>query len=248
MKETNKNNKVDKLFLDAKADLYPFSFNQSVVEVFPDMINRSVPGYQTIVDGIGRISRYAVKTDSKVYDLGCSLGNVSLHIARYNPNARFTIEAIDNSPAMVERCQQHVDAFNYAANINVHHGDIVELSLESCDMVVINFTLQFIPVEKRQAIIDKVYKSLNTGGILLVSEKVSAESENIDELLIELHHEFKRDNGYSELEISQKRSALESVMILDTFEEHKKRFTKAGFKDVSVWFQHFNFLSMCAVK
>lgn len=241
-------NGIDKLFLANNEDLNPFTFNQSVVDVFPDMISRSVPGYETIIDGIGRISRRFVRANAIVYDLGCSLGSVSLMIAKHNAGKSLQIRAIDNSAAMVERCKHHVKAFNYDARIFVEQDDITQLSFQACELVVINFTLQFIPPEQRQALINKVYAALQLGGMLIISEKVSAPSARMDELLIELHHDFKRENGYSDLEISQKRSALEKVMILDSLEQHTQRLKEAGFVDTAVWFQHFNFLSFCAVK
>jgi tRNA (cmo5U34)-methyltransferase len=239
---------VDKLFSAEKHDLYPFNFNQSVVDVFPDMINRSVPGYQTIIDGIGRISRFFLNPQSHAYDLGCSLGSVSLAIAKYNTGKSLHISAVDNSSAMVERCKHHVTAYSYDAVIDVQQGDITELSMQSCKMVVINFTLQFIAPSQRQAIINKVYDALEDGGVLIVSEKIAAQSLKLDTLLVELHHEFKRENGYSDLEISQKRSALENVMILDSFEQHHSRLSDAGFSEIGIWFQHYNFMSFCAVK
>ncbi|MFC4699296.1 carboxy-S-adenosyl-L-methionine synthase CmoA [Glaciecola siphonariae] len=248
MSNKTEKNKVDRLFKESKQDLFPFKFNQSVVDVFPDMINRSVPGYTTIVDGIGRVSRRFTDTSSRVYDLGCSLGNVSLSIAKYNVGKALTIEAIDNSPAMVTRCKEHVGAYNYDAFIQVQHADITALEFQACSLVVINFTLQFINPSLRQAIIDKIYASLEPGGALILSEKISASSDSMDSLLIDLHHEFKRENGYSDLEISQKRTALENVMILDTLKQHKQRLEQAGFEHPSVWFQHFNFMSLIAIK
>ncbi len=69
-----------------------------------------------------------------------------------------------------------------------------------------------------------------------------------NELLIDLHHDFKRANGYSELEISQKRSAIENVMRPDSKKSHKERFAQIGFTSFDVWFQCFNFGSMFAIK
>jgi tRNA (cmo5U34)-methyltransferase len=246
--KTNKPHSVDTLFEHNNPELSPFSFNQSVVDVFPDMINRSVPGYRTIVEGIGKISRKVITEGATVFDLGCSLGSVSLSVAKFNAQTSFNIHAIDNSPAMVERCKHHVGAYKYAAQIDVKQGDINELHLNPCDLVVINFTLQFISIEQRQAIINKVYQALKPGGMLIVSEKVSANTKPLDELLIDLHHDFKRENGYSDLEISHKRSALENVMIIDSFDTHRQRMQNAGFEDLNIWFQHFNFLSMFAIK
>nr|WP_136252262.1 carboxy-S-adenosyl-L-methionine synthase CmoA [Ningiella ruwaisensis] len=251
MNKNSADTHIDRLFFEQKQDLPPFSFNQAVVDVFPDMINRSVPSYQTIIDGIGRIAAKQLSENAQVYDLGCSLGSVSLSIAKHcsAKGVKCTnIRAIDYSHEMVARCKQHLNAFNYSANIEVHQADITEVEFESCDLVVINFTLQFIPVEKRQGIIDKIFTALKPGGILIISEKIRSQISEIDTLLVELHHDFKRENGYSDLEISQKRSALEKVMILDTLETHKGRLTQSGFTKVDTWMQHFNFLSLVAVK
>lgn len=248
MKNTDIKYKSDTLYAHPNPSLENFSFNEQVVDVFPDMINRSVPGYTTIINGIGKIARYHCKDKSLVYDLGCSLGSVSLSIAKHTANASIKIIGIDNSLAMIEKCKQHILAYNYGSSIELQHDDLVALSLQDCDLVVINFTLQFVAPELRQKIINKVYNSLQTGGMLILSEKVKHPSHEIDDLLVDLHHEFKRDNGYSELEISQKRSALEDVMKLDTLECHQQRLLEAGFKSTSVWFQHFNFLSLLAIK
>jgi tRNA (cmo5U34)-methyltransferase len=239
---------ADNLFSESRPDLHPFKFNQAVVDVFPDMINRSVPGYQTIIDGIGKIAKKLLPNAATVYDLGCSTGSVSLSIAKQCKSHALTIHAIDNSQAMVERCEQYINTFNYPAHIKVNKGDITKLSLDACDMVVINFTLQFIAPEERQAVIDTIFSALKSGGILVISEKFKASEAAINDTLSSLHHDFKRENGYSELEISQKRSALEDVMILDDFQTHFTRLQKAGFSNISPWFQHFNFFSFFAIK
>lgn len=239
---------ADTLFSESRPDLHPFKFNQAVVDVFPDMINRSVPGYQTIIDGIGKIANKLLPNEARVYDLGCSTGSVSLSIAKQCKEHNLHIHAVDNSQAMVERCRQHIKMFKYPAYINVSEGDITTLSIESCNMVVINFTLQFIAPEQRQAIINKVFNALTPGGVLVISEKFTAESDILNAILVGLHHDFKRENGYSELEISQKRSALEDVMKLDDYQTHFARLKKAGFGNVSPWFQHFNFFSFLAIK
>ena len=100
----------------------------------------------------------------------------------------------------------------------------------------------------RQSIIDKIYNGLNSGGLLVLSEKIKSEDDLIDQRLIDLHHDFKRANGYSELEISQKRNALENVLIPETISQHKSRLTQAGFKHSDVWHQQFNFCSILAIK
>jgi tRNA (cmo5U34)-methyltransferase len=225
-----------------------FSFDQSVAEVFPDMIQRSVPGYSTIVDAIGQLcGRYAT-VNSNIYDLGCSLGAVSLAAEKYIRAIDCKIVAVDNSAAMVERCKLHVKAFKTNTPVEVICDDLQNVKIRNASSVVMNFTLQFIAPQLRADIINDIYKGLNPGGILILSEKISHSSVSGNELLIDLHHEFKRRNGYSDLEISQKREALEEVMLIDNFEDHQQRLVAAGFSDVILWFKCFNFASIVAIK
>ena len=225
-----------------------FRFDQSVAEVFPDMIQRSVPGYSTIVDTIGQICARYAQPQSNIYDLGCSLGAASLAASKYIQNENCQILAIDNSSAMAERCELHVKAFKAATPIKVICDDIQNIEIKNASCVVMNFTLQFIPPDQRIDIINKIYNGLNSGGVLVLSEKLSHNTEQGNDMLIDLHHEFKRRNGYSELEISQKRTALEDVMRTETFEQHKDRLEKAGFADIVRWFTCYNFASMVAIK
>jgi tRNA (cmo5U34)-methyltransferase len=225
-----------------------FEFDENVAEVFPDMIGRSVPGYSTIIDTIGQIACKYTIDNSKIYDLGCSLGAVSLSISRQIEAKHCHIVAVDNSPSMVERCKMHLKAFKAPVKIDVICQDIADIVIENASIVVMNFTLQFIPPAKRAKIIAKIYDGLMPGGILIISEKLKHQSDQGDQLLVDLHHEFKRNNGYSELEISQKRSALEEVMLIDDFQTHKDRLHGAGFSDIVLWFKCFNFASFVAMK
>lgn len=225
-----------------------FCFDQSVAEVFPDMIQRSVPGYNTIVDTIGQVCGRYARENSNIYDLGCSLGAVSLAASKYIQAQNCQILAIDNSTAMTQRCELHVQAFKAKTPIQVICEDIQNIEISNASCVVMNFTLQFIPLEQRITIIQKIFSGLNPGGVFLLSEKLSHSSQQGNDLVIDLHHEFKRRNGYSELEISQKRTALEDVMRTETYEQHKQRLESAGFSDVVRWFTCFNFASMIAIK
>jgi tRNA (cmo5U34)-methyltransferase len=156
--------------------------------------------------------------------------------------------AVDNSQAMVERCHMHLQAFRSEVPVDVLLGDIRELTIDNAAMVVSNFTLQFLPKADRDALVARIYQGLKPGGIFILSEKVVFDDALTHELLIDLHHDFKRANGYSELEISQKRTALENVMKPDTLAQHQQRFAAAGFASTTVWFQCFNFCSMVAIK
>ena len=239
---------TDLIFSNKQSKIKDFAFDAQVVEVFPDMISRSVPGYNTIIDTIGRLSQRFVTDNSHVYDLGCSLGAATLAMRKAITAKNCKIIGIDSSSAMVERCKMHVNAFKGNTPVEIIEDNILNVKIENASMVVLNFTLQFIAPELRRQLLTKIAKGLRPGGLLLLSEKI-ADSDNVcDELLIDLHHDFKRANGYSELEIAQKRTALENVMRTDDLNTHLDRLKQAGFNHNTPWFQCFNFFSLTAIK
>jgi tRNA (cmo5U34)-methyltransferase len=239
---------TDLIYSNPQSKVKDFTFDAQVVEVFPNMISRSVPGYKTIIDTIGRLSQRYATDNSTVYDLGCSLGAATLAMRQGITAKNCKIIGVDNSAAMVERCKMHVNAFKGQTPVEIIEGNLQDIVIENASMVVLNFTLQFIEPEQRQSLISHIAKGLNPGGLLLISEKISDNDEVCRDLLTDLHHDFKRANGYSDLEIAQKRTALEKVMLIDTFEVHKDRLTQAGFSHISPWFQCFNFFSLIAIK
>lgn len=226
----------------------PFNFDKNVAEVFPDMIERSVPGYSRILNNISKFAQCFVTHESNCYDLGCSLGAVSLAINQGIDQNKVQIIGVDNSNAMIERCKQHVSAFKHNAPITLIEADIQDVEISNASMVVLNFTLQFIPKSDRELLLEKICQGLNPGGVLVLSEKIQYEDPEINQLMIDLHHQFKRENGYSDLEISQKRNALENVLVPETLETHKARLKQVGFKHVSCWLKEYNFASFLAVK
>lgn len=230
--------------LDRIAD---FQFDESVVRVFPDMIQRSVPGYSTIIAMTGVLAgRYATE-GSVCYDLGCSLGASTLSM-RSQLQASNRIVAVDNSEAMVGQCRQILDREASPVAVDLRLGDLRDTDIDNASVVVMNFTLQFVPQPEREAIIGRIAEGMNPGGILVLSEKICFADEHLQELNTDLHHAFKRSNGYSDLEISQKRSALENVLKPETLKQHQDRLFGAGFSSCDVWFQCFNFASLVAVK
>ncbi|MDP0382412.1 carboxy-S-adenosyl-L-methionine synthase CmoA [Glaesserella parasuis] len=238
----------DALFSAPIEKLGDFTFDESVAEVFPDMIQRSVPGYSNIITAIGMLASRFVTDQSNVYDLGCSRGAGILSIRRNVEKAGVRIIGVDNSEPMVERCRRHLEAYHSDIPVEILCDDIRHVEIKNASMVVLNFTLQFLPREDRLALLRKIYHGLNPNGVLVLSEKFTFEDNTINELLIDLHHTFKRANGYSELEVSQKRTALENVMRTDSIDTHKARLKEAGFSQVDLWFQCFNFGSMITIK
>ncbi len=226
----------------------PFKFDDTVAKVFPDMIIRSVPGYNTIISAIGLLAEKFVQPGSTCYDLGCSLGAATLSMRHHINETDSKIIAVDNSQAMLQRCEELIINDSSPIDVELVESDIRDVNIEYASVVVINFTLQFIPINDRQALINKIYQGLLPGGILILSEKLTFNDPKQQSLQTEMHHLFKKANGYSELEISQKRTALEDVLIPETLEQHQQRLSTAGFNSAEVWFQYFNFASLLALK
>jgi len=244
----------DSLYADPLSEHGLFAFDDSVARVFPDMIKRSVPGYATIVSMTGLLAGKYASAGSTLYDLGCSLGASTLAMRQHIQQPDCRIISVDNSPAMLERCQGILDNDNDSGTdthdtpVILTCADVQDVVIANASVVVLNFTLQFIPRELRDQVIGAIYRGLLPGGIMVLSEKVTFEDPHLDELNIELHHQFKRANGYSDLEVARKRSALENVLLPETLSQHKRRIAAAGFVSCDVWFQCFNFASLVALK
>ena len=203
----------DKLYSQPREAITDFVFDESVVKVFEDMIGRSVPGYRTLLSMLPVVARYFVAPETTCYDLGCSLGASTLAMQQGIDKSGVNIIAVDNSSAMLEKCKALVNKHKSHVEIDVKLADINDIKIDNASLVVMNFTLQFVEESYRQSLIKNIYEGLNVGGALMLSEKIKAETVVEDERLISLHHAFKKANGYSELEISQKRAALEKVFM-----------------------------------
>ncbi len=238
----------DTIYADPLREAGIFAFDENVAKVFPDMIKRSVPGYSTIVAMTGLLAERYATPGSNLYDLGCSLGASTLAMRQNLRTPDCRLMAVDNSTAMLERCRNIIDTDTHDTPVDLVCADLENVAIIDASVVVLNFTLQFIPLERRDALMRTIYEGLRPGGIVVLSEKVSFEDPHLDELNIELHHEFKRANGYSELEIAGKRAALENVLLPETLGRHRQRMADCGFSACDVWFQCFNFASLVAIK
>lgn len=256
----------DNIYATPQLDIAGFRFDQAVASVFPDMIKRSVPGYETIIAMTGTLAERYVQPGSRCYDLGCSLGASTIAMRHHIPHksvkssgsknrgeSTCEIVAVDNSEDMLDQCRAIIQKDDDSSSaerppVDLICGNVQDIPITNASMVVLNFTLQFIPMEQRTELLQRIADGLLPGGVLVLSEKVAFEDPQHQELMIELHHNFKRANGYSDLEISQKRSALDDVLMPETLEAHRTRLRKAGFSSVDVWFQCFNFASLIALK
>ncbi len=235
----------DRVFARRLQDVKAFEFNETVANVFHDMISRSVPGYGLLLRMIGLYANVFVQPGTRVYDLGCSLGEATLVIADQTSTVEREIIAVDNSAAMIEKCRQYPRS---RGDIDWRCEDIQQVPIDNASLVVLNLTLQFLQPEERNAQLQRIYSGLVSGGVLVLSEKVTFTDELENRRMTQLYQAYKKTMGYSDLEISQKRNALENVLIPDTDRAHEERLLTLGFSEVYQCFRGFNFVSYLAIK
>lgn len=245
----------DTIYQQVLQTVVNFTFDDKTVSVFPDMINRSVPGYATMVSLTGIVANQFIRDNAIVYDLGCSLGASSLSLINHRKHDNFSIIAMDNSQAMIDKCValHSSNALNENTDTKVPDidwqcQDVLEAELQKADVVLLNLVLQFIAPDLRASLIKKIYDALNPGGVLMISEKIRHEDDTHNDYVDNWQQYFKKQNGYSELEVTQKRQAIEKTMLIDTESAHIKRFKDAGFSQVIKIYQALNFCGWCVIK
>lgn len=231
--------KTDSIFED-------FRFTPQVAEVFDDMLARSVPNYGQVIGMVAQLLQKSMHPGDTVYDLGCSTGATLVELARRLPQDLLFC-GVDNSPAMIAKAS--LKAASYAKKqIRFAEQDITKIEIVNAGAIILNYTLQFVRPMLRADFVKKLHNSLRPGGVLILSEKVISHDPRLNRTFIDFYHDFKRAQGYSEIEISKKREALENVLIPFSIEENKKLLIDAGFSTVETFFQWFNFVSFVAVK
>lgn len=238
----------DRIYATALDAVPAFVFDERVAAVFDDMIRRSVPGYGLTLAGASLIAARHARSGARCYDLGCSLGAGALAMAGRIDRPGCRVVAVDNALPMARRCRELMARAAPATPVDVLCADIRDVVIDRAAVVVLNFTLQFVPVADRAPLLRRIHRGLLPGGVLMLSEKIRFEDAETGRWFADLHHEYKRAEGYSDLEIAQKRAALERVLIPETAAVHRHRLGEAGFHRVETWFQCFNFVSFLACK
>lgn len=239
--------KKDEVYVKPLEKVGDFEFDATVADVFENMISRSVPGYGFILDLIGLAAERYARPESNCYDLGCSLGASTLMMRRHVPASCHVI-GVDNSAAMVERCRANIRRDHSGATVEVRREDLTRTPIENASLVVMNFTLQFIDRDERTGVIGRIGEGLVSGGALFLAEKIAFSDDAEHAFMTDMHHDFKRYQGYSDLEIAQKRAALENVMVPETGDAHIARLRGAGFDRVHELARCLNFACYLAIR
>lgn len=225
-----------------------FTFNRQVAEVFDDMLERSIPCYHQTIAMISTLLNHFCCRGDRVYDLGCSTGTTLLELARQLGEMNLILVGLDNSEAMIEKAQVKAEMLSRKSEISFQAEDIIDADLDQCGAVLLNYTLQFLRPPVRRRFLEKIYKALQPGGVLIVSEKIISQRPLINRAYIDLYLNFKRQQGYSETEIARKRESLENVLVPFSIHENLDLLKESGFSETEPFFQWFNFVSFIAVK
>ncbi len=238
----------DEIFKERAEAIADFKFGEKVAAVFDDMLHRSVPFYDETQRMIAELAADFVVAGTNLYDLGCSTGTTMLNLHRaVPPNVRFV--GIDNSEEMLDRCRQKLAAQGFQREHELICADLNQaVEIKNASMVLMVLTLQFIRPLYRDQLISTILRGLNENGCLILVEKVLGEDSLFNRLFITHYYEFKMREGYSELEVSQKREALENVLVPYKLLENRDLLLRAGFRYCDVFFKWYNFCGLIAVK
>lgn len=228
-----------------------FAFDAEVARVFDDMVVRSIPFYAEQQRMVQDLARKYWLPGTSIYDLGCSTATTLIQLALALPAAQDLI-GYDNAPPMLDSAREKIRAHNLEQRIRLRPGDLNDppatIDLQNAGLVTLCWTLQFIRPSRRDALIRWIFDALAPRGVLCVTEKILGDDRDVNETFIELYHDFKRGNGYSENEIARKREALENVLIPYSIEENLALFRRSGFETAEPFFQWHNFAAFLCVK
>jgi len=240
-----KHNNIQKDKVFTQAIKKKFEFDESVASVFDDMLSRSVPFYDEVRKLIISLILAEQTEGLKVLDLGSSTAKFLLDL-HSKMDVKMQLKGLDNSQAMLDRAGQKCQAFG--ASIELEFADMLTYHYENEDVVVANYTLQFIRPMQRIELIKKIYEGMRDNGVFIFSEKVVFDDKTLDKQMIDTYYEYKKEQGYSEYEIAQKREALENVLIPFTIKENIQMCKDAGFKNIETVFQWANFVTFLVKK
>lgn len=241
----------DELFARPRPRIDDFDFGAGTAAVFDDMLARSVPFYAEIQRMVGLLAADFAIPGSRIYDLGCSTCASFLAISSElrEEASDVTFVGVDSSAEMLERGRARLEAARFQHPFELVEADVhQDIPISGASVTLLVLTLQFVRPLQRDALLRRVYEGTEPGGCVILVEKVLGSDSTLNRLFIQHYYEFKRRNGYSQLEIAQKREALENVLVPYRLDENRELLTRAGFDSTDVFFRWFNFCGLIAIK
>ncbi len=239
----------DKIFNSKKMKISDFKFNKKVAQSFDDMVSRSVPKYKEVQNDIISLSLNYIKDNSKILDLGCSTGSLLIDLSKSSKKKNLKFIGIDSSNNMIDIAKNKILRNRKKTNFEFICSDFLKFnSKEKFSIIYMNYTLQFVRPLKRQKLVNKIYKLLNKNGIFIICEKILSKHSVFNRQFIDIYHNYKIKQGYSNTEIQKKREALENILVPFKLEENMLMLKSAGFKENEVFFKWFNWLGIISRK
>lgn len=196
-----------------------WKFDDTIANDFRNHAIQHIPNYDTVIQKSISIAESYGK-NARIIDVGCAIGETldRLDLAGFK-----NIIGVDNSASMLKKCKEK-------------HELVLSdfLPTGKYDLVIINWTLHFI--KNKTEYLSDVYKNLNQGGGLILSEKVS-----LDPFLIKMYHNFKRASGVTEDVIKQKEEMLKNTMHINNAQWYIDTLVRIGFTDISIIDAHWCF-------
>ena len=237
----------DTLFL-VEQQGHDFIFDSNTAGVFDDMVQRSVPFYEEIQRMTCELAGDFAVNGTRLYDIGCATGT-TLQILDPILDPSIAFVGVDNSEDMLAKARQKLQHVAARRTLTLINSDIhARFQIEDASVVMMILTLQFIRPLNREDLLRRINESLGENGCLILVEKVTGPYSLLNRLFIEHYYDFKRRSGYSEMEISQKREALENVLIPYHIQENRELLFKTGFTQIEEYFRWYNFCGIVAVK
>jgi len=238
----------DEKFKNPLPQVNDFDFGSETARVFDDMLDRSVPFYNEIQRMVGEIAKDFAVPHSHIYDLGCSTGTTLQHLDQVIEDP-VTLIGMDASPEMLARARTKFSESPPHHPIELIEANLEDtLPIENASVVVLNLTLQFVRPIYRDQLLAQIARGTRSGGCLVLVEKVLSENSALNRLFIKNYYGFKRRNGYSEMEISQKREALENILVPYHESENRELLFRNGFTSVEPFFRWYNFSGLIALR
>ncbi|WP_276484792.1 carboxy-S-adenosyl-L-methionine synthase CmoA [Paraflavitalea pollutisoli] len=238
----------DNFFQQELSAINDFTFSNEVANVFDDMVSRSVPFYIEMQRMTAELAANHAQSGTNLFDLGCSTGTTMILMDKL-VDEHVSFIGVDDSEGMIHKCREKLNSFNLRRKIDLEVADLAQIvPVENASVVTMVLVLQFIRPMHRLKLIKGIYDGLTENGVLIIVEKILTEEKSFNREYIDYYYDFKRRNNYSELEISQKREALENVLIPYKTSENITMLKEAGFSEVEVFFRWYNFSGIIAKK
>ena len=240
----------DKVFAHRRDAISDFDFGKETARVFDNMLERSVPFYSEMQRMVGELVGTFAVDNTSIWDLGCSTCNTFLALEhQVEDKAGIQFVGLDNSEEMLSRARKKILQAGSKLSYDLRYADLNEpVEITNASVVLSLLTLQFVRPLHRERLLKDVYRGLNDNGCLILIEKVIGEDSFFSRQFIEYYYEFKRRNGYSDLEIAQKREALENVLVPYRLNENLGLLEAVGFRSSEVFFKWYNFCGIVTVK